>query len=403
MSDSSDSSSFDKSVLVGKTLHNKYIIIYKIGRGAFSTVWLCMDIRSKQYYAIKILYPDSYDVGLFETDILNKIKKTKCQYFNHIIDNFVHEMDNEQYCCMVFELLAGSVYDIMKYGKYKTGLNIDVVKSIVKQLLLAMDVLTNKYNMLHTDIKPENILVTGLTHKMNEIIAVCNKNKQFRKKPNKKLVEELQDKFNEIADKYKSYSDDDEESNKDDKDEECNEIKDIMELTPDITVKLSDFGNCLNLEKKSYHIQTRYYRAPEIILECEFSDKCDIWSVGCLIYELLTGTTLFNPQKERRFSTNRSHLYEMINLLGEIPSDLINSSDKKIEFFRKNMSLKGPVKEQNYVPLESRLDGILMDDNLNSTVDLIKLLLKYKPTDRPNIQQILNHNWFSSNSTTTGN
>lgn len=393
---SSSSSSFDENVLIGKTLNNKYLVIYKIGSGAYSTVWLCLNTSAKLFYAVKVLYPDGYNVGSSEIELLKKIKKSKCQYFNHIIDDFTHTMNGEDYCCIVFELLAGSLYDIMKYGKYKKGLALPIVKKIIFQLVTAMNELTGKFNILHTDIKPENILVTGHSYKISEIISVCNSNK---KKLNKKGIVELQKKFDEIAEKFRDNSDSDSNS---DNNSNSNSNSNIELLADEyinennIKVKLSDFGNCLNLEKKNYRIQTRYYRAPEIILECEFSEKCDTWSIGCLIYELLTGKTLFDPEKKRRFSTNRAHLYEMMVLLGEIPEKLINKSNKKIDFFKKNGLLKGNDDEIKYISLETKLRDLLTNDDLVSTNELLLSLLQYEPNLRPDLKDLLNSDWLKS-------
>ena len=80
-------------------------------------------------------------------------------------------------------------------------------------------------------------------------------------------------------------------------------INDIYINEENIKIKLSDFGSCIDIEEDmSFNIQTRYYRAPEIILCHKFNETCDIWSIGCIIYELLTGKILFNPDKKRRFN-----------------------------------------------------------------------------------------------------
>jgi serine/threonine protein kinase len=52
-----------------------------------------------------------------------------------------------------------------------------------------------------------------------------------------------------------------------------------------IKVVISDFGSIIDLNdyNKKTEIQTRYYRAPEIVLKCNFDEKCDIWSLGCII------------------------------------------------------------------------------------------------------------------------
>ena len=46
-------------------------------------------------------------------------------------------------------------------------------------------------------------------------------------------------------------------------------------------------------------MSTRHYRAPEVILEVGWSHPCDVWSIGCIMYELATGTTLFQTHDNR--------------------------------------------------------------------------------------------------------
>ena len=371
-SDQSSSSSFDENTLRGEVLNKKYLIIHKIGKGAFSTVWLCMDIKTKKYYAIKIQHTDEYNCGVAEVDILKKLK-TSCKHINNLIDSFEYETDGI-HICMVFELLAGSVYDIMKYGKYSKGLPMKTVKSIIFQLLTAMDFITNKFNLLHTDIKPENILVVGISNRVQELINECNNikqlnnnNKNKKKTQNyKKIICDMEDKFNDIDDKYR---------NSDDQDEMIPE-----KYINNITVKLSDFGNCISLEKKTFKIQTRYYRAPEVILEYDFNEKCDIWSVGCVLYELVTGEILFDPVKERRMCTDRAHLYLMINKLGKIPDNLVNKSRRRSDFYKKNGLLKS-VYEIDFSKIELN-DSFLLN------------LLNYDPNDRPSSKTLLTNKWF---------
>ena len=59
-------------------------------------------------------------------------------------------------------------------------------------------------------------------------------------------------------------------------------------------VKLIDFGSAtFDHEHHSTIVSTRHYRAPEVILEVGWSQPCDVWSVGCIMFELYTGYTLF--------------------------------------------------------------------------------------------------------------
>ena len=55
-----------------------------------------------------------------------------------------------------------------------------------------------------------------------------------------------------------------------------------------------DLGSsCYVTDQLSSYVQSRSYRAPEVILGLPYDQKVDIWSLGCILAELLTGTVLF--------------------------------------------------------------------------------------------------------------
>eukprot|EP00004_Rigifila_ramosa_P013494 TRINITY_DN298_c0_g1_i6.p1 TRINITY_DN298_c0_g1~~TRINITY_DN298_c0_g1_i6.p1 ORF type:complete len:363 (+),score=80.65 TRINITY_DN298_c0_g1_i6:904-1992(+) len=59
-------------------------------------------------------------------------------------------------------------------------------------------------------------------------------------------------------------------------------------------VRLADFGSsCLTSRVSRSYIQSRYYRAPEILLELDFNKRIDVWSFGCILVEMVTGKPLF--------------------------------------------------------------------------------------------------------------
>ena len=59
-------------------------------------------------------------------------------------------------------------------------------------------------------------------------------------------------------------------------------------------VKVIDFGSsCYLSDRQSSYIQSRSYRAPEVILGLPYSGKIDIWSLGCVIAEMYTGQVTF--------------------------------------------------------------------------------------------------------------
>ena len=60
------------------------------------------------------------------------------------------------------------------------------------------------------------------------------------------------------------------------------------------TVKIIDFGSsCFTSDHLSSYIQSRSYRAPEVILGLPYDGKIDVWSLGCVLAELHSGAPLF--------------------------------------------------------------------------------------------------------------
>ncbi|KAF5384680.1 hypothetical protein D9757_006225 [Collybiopsis confluens] len=91
-------------------------------------------------------------------------------------------------------------------------------------------------------------------------------------------------------------------------------------LSPPVSVKIADLGNATP-SKKHYteDIQTRQYRAPEAIIgRKDWDTRVDIWSVACVVFELLTGEYLFDPQAQPGlFTKDDDHMAQIIELLGD--------------------------------------------------------------------------------------
>jgi serine/threonine protein kinase len=75
------------------------------------------------------------------------------------------------------------------------------------------------------------------------------------------------------------------------------------------------------------YIQSRYYRAREVFLGLEYGQGIDIWSLGCVLCELLSGYPLFCPDDE-------THLINMIvQLRGLPPILLIKQAPRAHQYF----------------------------------------------------------------------
>ncbi|EEB88233.1 hypothetical protein MPER_14050, partial [Moniliophthora perniciosa FA553] len=83
---------------------------------------------------------------------------------------------------------------------------------------------------------------------------------------------------------------------------------------------IADLGNATP-SKKHYteEIQTRQYRAPEAIVgRKDWNTTADIWSVACVVFELLAGEYLFDPQGQGElFTKDDDHMAQIIELLGD--------------------------------------------------------------------------------------
>ncbi len=85
---------------------------------------------------------------------------------------------------------------------------------------------------------------------------------------------------------------------------------------------------------KTHIINTRQYRAPEVILELGWSTPSDIWSLGCLLYELLTGNLLFGTHE------SLEHLAMMERCVGKFPSRMVKYSPKLSTYFDHNYRVR---------------------------------------------------------------
>lgn len=85
-------------------------------------------------------------------------------------------------------------------------------------------------------------------------------------------------------------------------------------------LKIVDLGNACWTDKHfTDDIQTRQYRCPEVLLGGKYDTSADMWSVACIIFELITGELLFDPRAGKTWDREEDHLAMMIELLGNFP------------------------------------------------------------------------------------
>lgn len=420
-------------------LNSKYALIEKIGYGSYSSVWLAYSIPDDNYYAIKIQNCEDYDEGVFELRILRKIKELKNEYMINIIDGFeIIKKDkifkqikkgNKSYnkkviecrrhICMVLPLMAGSVYSLIRKGTFENGLNEELLLKSIKTILYSIKDLHTKLRICHTDLKPENILISGKSKYVEELIQEYNKynfknlfnlnyDKQLKLKewnPNsssykkkitklksdvlkschKNILKNMDHIIDNKSSEYQSVDDTTQTSEStQSNDKNVNDID--HKYLENCKILLTDFGSNMKIsDLDDDEIQTRYYRAPEVILGLKYDEKIDIWSIGCMIYELYTGEILFDPDKDKDFSRDFHHLFLIEEICGEFPKNMIKKSPRNKEFF-KNYKLNYK-KKINMINIETL---IKKDNKLSNLIlNIIKSCLKIDPISRKSISELI--------------
>ncbi|OMJ92590.1 hypothetical protein SteCoe_4600 [Stentor coeruleus] len=150
-------------------------------------------------------------------------------------------------------------------------------------------------------------------------------------------------------------------------------------------IKLIDFGSaCKESKKVQEYLQNLYYRAPEIVLDIDYGKSIDIWSLGCITAELLTGQILF-------FAKNEQELFKMIVETCGLPDRNFVRKGRRNHIF---MDRQGKLKVKT-VPNSKSLNTVLQDFD-NDTKSFVEACLKWQPEQRMTADQALAHPWISN-------
>jgi len=316
----------------------RYKILATLGEGTFGKVVKVKELNTDQVLALKIIKNvDKYrEAAKLEVNVLEKLQEKDPQG-KFLCGKMLSWFNYWGHMCLLFELLGLSVFDFLKENNYHPY-PLDQVRHIIYQLCHSVKFL-HECRLTHTDLKPENILFCSSDW---EISYNARKRKDVRKVKNTE-------------------------------------------------VRLIDFGSAtFDWEHHSKVVSTRHYRAPEVILELGWSQPCDIWSIGCIAFELYLGFTLFQTHD------NREHLAMMEKILGPMPQSMVRRT--KTKYFQGGRLLwdehssAGKYVRENCKGIKNYQQSDA-DDHEN-LFDLIKSMLIYEPTERIGLDQVLRHPFF---------
>ena len=156
-------------------------------------------------------------------------------------------------------------------------------------------------------------------------------------------------------------------------------------------LKIADLGAAKVLNPNQLntpYVVSRYYRAPELILGSNKYDcSIDIWSTGCILFELITRTPMFPGEAEGL------QVLEMAQIKG-MPNTAEMTELSKIceapvmQLFKKNQDF-GRTDLVQIMLSNSRSQ--YQSQDIKMAVDLIDLCLKWAPCHRISAHDALNH------------
>ncbi|KAK6922496.1 Protein kinase domain [Dillenia turbinata] len=410
----------------------RYIAQRKLGWGQFSTVWLSYDTRSANYVALKIQKSAAQfaQAAVHEIELLSAIADgdpSNSKSVVRLIDHFKHTGPNGQHPCMVLEFLGDSLLRLIKYNRYK-GLDLSKVREMCKCILTALDYLHRELGIIHTDLKPENVLLVSTINPAKDPVrsGLSPALERPEGNPNGAVTVNI----NEIKLKRKAKRALAKIASRRDSMGGVPSPKPERSLDGiNLQCKIVDFGNACWADKQfAEEIQTRQYRAPEVILQSGYSYSADMWSFACIAVELATGEMLFTPKGGQGFSEDEvCHSYFSFVLFSLLGSSCLNdgasgedASEGKVIHTPKPMleveGLKliaiGGARSKDYFDRHGDLkrirrlkfwplDRLLVEKYKFSESDAREFseflcpLFDFAPEKRPTAQQCLQHPWMN--------
>lgn len=169
------------------------------------------------------------------------------------------------------------------------------------------------------------------------------------------------------------------------------------EIDPSIEVKICDIGNACWFD---YHfstiIQTRQYRSPEVLIGVNYNETSDIWSLACIVFELVTGDFLFQPEKGDTFTKNDDHVARFIYTLGKMPKNFAKRGEYYNKFFTKEGKLRR-IKNRKFIGLKDILvkKYHFKEFEAQALTDFLLPMLEYYPERRASARELLRHPWLT--------
>ncbi|KAK2873398.1 hypothetical protein FQN49_002396 [Arthroderma sp. PD_2] len=369
-------------VRLGEILRDRYQIVSKLGYGSRATVWLAKDLHqwrwcNERYVALKI--NSNHDTrkvnGDAEVGILRHISEanprhTGWHFVRRLLDSFPLEATapGRPYSCLVFEPLREPLGQYCR--RWSNGVMPPELFRIVLQMILqALDYLHSECHIIHTDLKPDNIMV-----KIEDpaLRAVSAHEEYVNPLPQKQCED-----GRTIYRSRRNYG----------------PLKKITGL-----IEILDFDLAVRGDEPVAHdgcIQAEVYRAPEVVLDKGYSYSADIWSLGVMLWDFLEGRTLFeavDPLLDDDYDDEK-HLAYITALLGPAPKALLDQGKRTSQFYSPDGNLQNPSLVPEVFSFESTICN-MSGERKRMFIKFVQRMIKWKPEERSTAKELMSDPWL---------
>lgn len=323
---------------LGDSITPRFKVLSLLGHGTFSTVAEVWDRHRGKRVAMKVVRAVAKyrEAAKLEVRVLIDISKHDPQQEHHLLP-LRKWFEFGPHLCIVMPKYGPSLFEFLRRNRYR-GFCVAHVQHIAQQLCDALHFMHDTMHLVHTDLKPENVL---LVHRDHVELTL----------------------------------------------QHPDQVRYPLRVPIASSVKLVDFGSATY--EGEYHsrvISTRHYRAPEVVLGLGWSYPCDLWSLGCILVELLTGRALFLVHDDA------THLAMMQRLLGPAPAPMLAACDSS---HRGLFGLELPEELQQDVLEVKPLHEIVELARHPPLLDLVRGMLQWDPACRCTAAQALAHPFFA--------
>ncbi|KAI0382513.1 kinase-like domain-containing protein [Hypomontagnella monticulosa] len=408
-------------VHLGDALHSRYKVIHKLGSGGYANVWLCRDTSSATftYVALKIIMAEGstkdcpelrvnklLDCGFDELDTVD--------YFCLPRDQFEINGPNGTHLVFVYPVLGPRVSRLLSVTQSEDpGVPL---REICFQVTQAMADL-HRRGICHGDFRPANILarISGLDG-LSEDDAIAT----LGAPSTAKITTASGDDHDlPTAPQYMVYP------------ISWDSIATNTSLLHLISGKacIIDFGECYDVSSPVAELGIpQVYCPPEYSLEGKVGIACDLWALGCTLFEIRTGRKLFDTFDDDL----DEHLCKIAMILGKFPEPWWSETwEQRSIYFKDEVEAGNQVIEIQISPNERNADsggvgalvmqkpeprslqealapglfyenkygpgGIQQDisrEEIDIFSDLLSKLFQYNPESRTPASSVLGHDWF---------